>query len=277
MSIEKLPKKLRVFFDEIRNGVVENCITNLDSIEGFDAQKGIVLAEIFYYQSDYNSAMDYDERSLLHNDKWYAGNILTEHFYAYTYAAIESDQVERAIKFYNFFLEVKEQLDLPEHLVSQYRYLTEQHILKLKGYKKLYIDQPPINLITEGKAKREFEDQLRKYRPKLDPDSIEGIEYILQFMITDCATSDVFECYEKYADKIKIENIHVDIARLYVISGRLELAWKTLIRYAERSWWPVEHLQVLPMRVFEYGELLPILNNEFKMEILNLPKVKLTK
>jgi len=274
MSIEKLPKKLRVFFDEIRSGVVENCITNLDSIEGFDAQKGIVLAEIFYYQSDYNSAMDYDERSLLHNDKWYAGNILTEHFYAYTYAAIESDQVERAIKFYNFFLEVKEQLDLPEHSLSQYRYLVEQHILKLQGCKNLQIDQPPINFKTEGKEKREFEDQLRKYRPKLDPDSIEGIEYILHFMITDCAYSDVFEYYEEYADKIRIEDIHLDLSRLYIVSGQVELAQKTLIRYAEKSWWPIEHLQVLPMRVFEYTELLPILTDELKREILKIPKAK---
>jgi len=277
MSIEKLPKKLKDIFTEIRSGEVEQGINNLNSIKGFEAQKNIALAEIFYYNDDYDSAMEKDESSLLHEDKWYAGNILIEHFFAYTYGAMISNQIERAINFYNFFLECKEQLDLPSYSINQYRYQVEQHLLKLKGFKNVKIDPPLLDVLKEGKDKEEFEKLLKENRPKLNPDSIEGIEYILHFMITDSKSSDVFECYENYADQIRIENIHIDIARLYALSGKTKRSQETLIRYAEKCWWPVEHFQILPMKVFEYDELKTVLTSELKQQILEVPKATIKK
>ncbi|WP_370900057.1 hypothetical protein [Chryseobacterium gossypii] len=138
-TIVKIPKKLRDIFSLIRNGEIEIGIDKLNALEDFTAQKGVALAEVYYYQSNYNLAMTFDENSLLYNNAWYAGNILDEHFFAYTYAAIQSNQIERAIKFYNFFFEVKEQLNLPEYLINEYRYKVEQHILKLKGFNELKI------------------------------------------------------------------------------------------------------------------------------------------
>lgn len=139
-------------------------------------KEGVALAEVYYYQSNYNLAMTFDENSLLYNNTWYAGNILDEHFFAYTYAAIQSNQIERAIKFYNFFFEVKEQLNLPEHLINEYRYKVEQHILKLKGFNELKMYIAPLRMVEKGYDKKYFEELLKKYRPKLDFESVEGAE-----------------------------------------------------------------------------------------------------
>ena len=94
--------------------------------------------------------MNFDEKSLLFNEQWYAGNILTEHFFTYTNTAIKINQTERAEKFYNFFLETKEIENLPSHQINQYRYLIEQHIQKLNGVKNLKIN--PKNLLRYSAA-----------------------------------------------------------------------------------------------------------------------------
>lgn len=47
------------------------------------------------------------------------------------------------MNFENLFLHIRFG-EIPEHLVNEYKYLTEQHILKLKAYKKLHIAPSPI-------------------------------------------------------------------------------------------------------------------------------------
>ncbi|KIA88072.1 hypothetical protein [Kaistella jeonii] len=271
MDVVKIPKKLKTIFQEIRDGNIELGNENLKNYKDFEPQKNIVFAQMNYFESNYEQAMLNDENSLLFNEQWYPGNILTEHFFAYTNTAIKINQIERAEKFYNFFLETKEMETLPAHQINQYRYLVEQHILKLNGEKNLKLYPEKLSLITEGKKISEIELIQQKHRKDLNNKNIEKIEYLLNFMITDCNSKLVFEYYEKYCEEIKSENIHFDIARLYCLANDENLARKATLKFVE-NWFPIDFLQIVPMKFFEYEEMNLILTDQFKVQILNSRK-----
>jgi len=47
-----------------------------------------------------------------------------------------------------------------------------------------------------------------------------------------------------------------------------------MITYVTKSWYPVEHIQITPMRLWEFEDLSPILTTELKKEMLLTPKAK---
>lgn len=114
MEIVKIPKKIRDILDLFRNGQIENGIELLEKVKEFEPQKAIVFAEINYFSSEYENAMKNDELALPNDEQWYAGNIFFEHLFAYSNAAIESNNVLRAEEFYKKYLKEKEKLNLPQ-------------------------------------------------------------------------------------------------------------------------------------------------------------------
>ncbi|MBX3253594.1 MAG: hypothetical protein KF862_05585 [Chitinophagaceae bacterium] len=273
MNIVKIPRKLRDIFAILRNGQIEAGLEQLEKIKGFGPQKAIVKAETGYFSNDYENAMANDENGLPFDEQWYAGNILFEHFFAYSNAAIISKNISRAENFYRNFLAEKEKSDLPEHRINVYRHQVKNHLAKLYGEKDLIIDNnlPPI--VTNGKSTGEFIAQLKEYRPGLAFNSIEGAEYILNFMLEQGNTDESLAYYEKFADKIVNNNTHIHATRLYLLAKESGKAKKSLMRFVN-NWYPVEHIQITPMILFSYEDLYPILTKEFKQEILNMPKAK---
>ncbi len=274
MEIVKIPKKIRDILDIFRSGQIEYGIELFDKIKGFEPQKALVLAEINYFSSEFESAMKNDEIALPNNQQWYAGNILYEHFFAYSNTAIESNNVLRAETFYKKFLLEKEKLDLPKHIIDAYKHQVSQHLEKLKGVKNLTIDPEPLQVIKNGESQSTFIEQLKKYRPKLTYESIEGAEYLLNFMFEEANTEESLSYYEKYADSLKNENTHINASRLFLATNQIEKAKKTILDYCIKCWYPVEYIQITPMRLFEFEELKPILTKEFKKEILYKSKAK---
>jgi hypothetical protein len=274
MDIVKIPKKIRDILDLLRAGQIEIGIELLEKIKGYEPQKAIVLAEINYFSSEFENAMKNDEIALPNNQQWYAGNILYEHFFAYSNTAIESNNVLRAETFYKKFLKEKEKLDLPKHIIDAYKHQVSQHLEKLKGVKNLIIDPEPLQVIKNGESQSTFIEQLKKYRPKLTYESIEGAEYLLNFMFEEGNTEESLAYFEKYAENLKNENTHINASRLFLATNQIEKAKKTILNYCINCWYPVEYIQITPMRLFEFEELYPILTKEFKKEILLKPKAK---
>ena len=273
MEIVKIPKKLRNIFDTLRSGQIETGLEQLDKIEGYEPQKAIVKAEISYFSNDYETAMINDENGLPFDEQWYAGNVLTEHFFAYSNSAIISNNVPRADFFYKKFLSEKENLNLQNHIINFYRHQIKNHLAKLSGEKKLVIDEEQLQTVKNGKSIDEFIIQLKKYRPKLMFDSVEGAEYLLNFMFEKGNTDESLSYYEKFADKILNENTHISASRLFLLTGQINKAQISLINFVN-NWYPVEHIQIAPMILFSYEDLYPILTKDFKQEILNTPKAK---
>lgn len=273
MDIVKIPKKIRDIFDTLRSGQIEFGLEKLEKVKEFEPQKAIVKAEIDYFSNNYESAMTNDENGLPFDEQWYAGNILFEHFFAYSNTAITSENIPRAKVFYEKFLMEKEKLDLPEHRINVYRHQVKNHLGKLVGEKDLIIDNKKLKIIKDGKSTDEFKAQLKKYRPKLTFDSVKGAEYLLNFMLEKGNTDETLSYYEKFADKIVNNNTHINAARLFYLKGNIDKAKKSLMTFVN-NWYPVEHIQITPMILFSYEDLYPLLTKEFKQEILNTPKAK---
>lgn len=273
MDTVKIPKKLRDILDALRSGQIEIGLEQLEKIKDFEPQKAIVKAEINYFSNDYELAMMNDENGLLFDQQWYAGNILFEHFFAYSNTAIISDNISRAETFYKNFLTEKEKLNLPEHRINVYRHQVKNHLAKLNGEKDLIINKKQLQIVKDGKSTDEFKAQLKEYRPKLTFESVEGAEYLLNFMLEKGNIDESLAYYEKFADKIVNDNTHINAARLFHLIGKTDKAKKSLMTFVN-NWFPVEHIQITPMILFSYEDLYPLLTKEFKQEILNMPKTK---
>ncbi len=273
MEIVKIPKKLRDISETLRSGQIEMGLEQLEKIKDFVPQKAIIKAEINYFNSNSEIAMTNDENGLPFDEQWYAGNILFEHFFAYSNTAIISDNISRAETFYKNFLVEKEKLNLPEHRINLYRYQVKNHLAKLKGEKNLSIDKKPLQFVNDGKSTDEFVAQLKEYRPKLTLDSLKGAEYLLHFMFEKGNSDESLSYYEKFADQIINDDIHINAGRLFQLRGQTDKAKESIIRFVN-NWYPVEHIQVTPMILFSYEDLYPLLTKEFKQEILQAPKGK---
>ncbi len=268
MAIVKIPKKLKDILNILRNGQIEEGLEQLDKIKDFEVQKAIVKAEINYFKGNYQEALLYDEQALPFDDQWYAGNILTEHLFAYSYSSILSGNFLQAEKFLKQFLLDKEKSELPEHRVNFYRHQINHHLMKLNGEKKIIIDPKELVIIENGNKQEEFVEQLKKYRSKLDYNSVEGAEYLLNFMFEKYNTISALEYYETYADKIKNEDHHISAARLYVKIDNKQRASEALLRFSCKAWFPVEHIQITPMKLWMFEDLQPIFTQELKNKIL---------
>ncbi len=269
----KISVKLRKALQTIRSGQIEMGLAQLAAIKGFEPQKASAAAEVAYFQGDFAAAMHLDEQALPFDGQWYAGNVLVEHLHAYSRAARLSENEARASQFLQRFLAEKEGLLLPDHRLDFYRYQVAQHLLRLAGAQQLPSDAPPLPPLAAGTSLEACIAQLRQYRPKLTFDSAAGADYLLHFMFTSVATTDVLQYYRLYADELRTESHHLSAARLYAQLGDRAAAEKALLTYATIAWFPVEHTQVAPMRVWEFPELRPILTSELTTRLLLLPKL----
>ena len=249
MAIVSIPKKLRDAFSAIRSGETETGLAMMDGVKGFEAQKSVARAEVAYFREDYDTAMSHDETALLSDGQWYACNIVTEHFFAYTHAALVSKNVIRAKAFYKRYLDAKKKdKSVPEHTLKVCGYQVAQHLLKLEK-KKSKIDPNPLKPLKKGKSLDAFAEQLREYRPKLKMESPDGADYILFFMFGDYPTIDALEYYLKYASRLKCADHHIQAARLLAQCGRHDESKNAMTMFAKGTA-PVEHMQVEPMRLF---------------------------
>jgi len=271
MDVVKIPVKLRKALQTIRSGQVEAGLAQLVTVKGFEPQKASTEAEVAYFQGNFAAAMRFDEQALPFDGQWYAGNVLTEHLFAYSRAALLSGNEAQASEFLRQFL-AAETLSLPDHRLHFYRYQVAQHLQRLAGAQHLPIDPQPLPPLATGAPLEAFAPQLRQYRPKLTFDSVAGADYLLHFMFASAATAQALRYYRTYADELRTESHHFSAARLYAQLGDHAAAEKALLTYAAIAWFPVEHTQVAPMRVWEFAELLPILTSELTTQFLLLSK-----
>jgi len=274
MEIVKLPKKLKDALNTLRNGQIELGLAQLEKIKGFEPQKALVKAEINYFMDNPEEAMSFDEQALPFDGQWYAGNILFEHLFAYTSTSVKINNQALAEEFLANYLIEKEKLPLPAHLLNTYRHQISQHLKRLKGEKDLIISPKSLSLIEGGETKEAFVAQLKKYRPKVTLDSLEGAEYLLHFMFESGDTIEALNYYETYANQILNEDHHINAARLYTKLGLSINAKQALITYAANAWYPVEHLQITPMKLWSFEDLYPIFTKDLKEELLLMSKAR---
>lgn len=271
----KLKKELITILSDFRKGKIEESEIKLDKMDGFEVQKNLVKAQINYFKEDYEKAMSFDEKALPNNDQWYAGNILTEHFFAYSNSAIQSNQVARAAKFYKEYLVNKSNQNLPEHKINFYKHQISQHLQKIEGEKNLIINfHKPYEIKEDGEPIEKFYQQYQRVRQSSNLKSKDAIGYILHFLIDDGNTEECLDYYEANWESVIMEDRHLKIAQIYKAKKQIGKVKEVIFRFAEKFWSPIEHLQIVPMKLWCYEDLLPLIDKELKLEILKANKEK---
>lgn len=270
----KLNNELIKVLSEFRKGKIEESEIELDKVEGFDVQKNLIKAQLNYFKEDHENAMRHDEKALPNNDQWYAGNILCEHFFAYSNSAIQTNQIKRATKFYNNYLANKKAQNLPEHKINFYNHQITQHLKKIKGEKGLMIDYKPYEINENGKPIENFYEQYKHVHGKSDFESKDAVGYILYFLIQYGNTEECLNYYENNWESAIIEDNHLKIAQVYRAKGQIDKTKEVILRFASKFWLPIEHLQIVPMKLFQYEDLMEIMDKEIKSEILKTDKEK---
>lgn len=263
--------KLNDCFNLFRLGKIDKGIQNMSRIQGHEHFKSLVLAELSYFKHDFKSAIHFDEMALPFDYEWNASNILTEHFHAYTNASIYLQKIDDAKEFYHFFLQIKEKAGLLPHRTKFYQFQIEQHLLKLEKRENLSIDEKQLSIIQGDFDENFLNNRIHEFCPEGDYDNVVGANYILYFMFEKCDTSKTLEYYERYANQLDAETHHITASRLYCKINDFINAKKAIMNYV-RVWKPIEWLQVVPMKVWQFKELQTILNPDLCFEILQYPK-----
>jgi len=265
----ELTSKLKSLLIEFRKGEIDSSLIKLESIQGHEIRKYLIKAQINYLKEEHDKAMEFTELALPHNHHWYAGNILTEHFFAYSNTAIKTNQIARAKDFYEKFLKNKLESSLPEHKSNFYTHQITQHIKKLDGQKNLIIDfNKPYQIINEGKSIAEISKEYQKSRKTLNLESIDAKGYIMYFLTNYGNTKECLEYYESNWKSLLLDNTHFKIAQIYTSLNLKDKAIEVILRATTKFWRPVDHLQIVPIKIWTYEDLLPFLDKEMKLTIL---------
>jgi hypothetical protein len=278
-KIRGVPKKLREVFALLRKGKLETGLTRLDDIEGMDdfaAHMVIARAEIAYFEHDFERAMMLDETGLPFHDQWYAGNVVDEHFVAYVRAATAIRKQDRAREFLKAFLEREKgrrvpASDRPRHTFHLERYgeVIRDLLGRLDGKKK---GVPSYAESSAPKPMSAFVEQLKKYRPKVSPASVEAADYMLHFVYEHGRAADFISLYEKFGGRITTMDHHVHAAKVFVAKKKTASAVKAIRTMTTKAWYYVEAMQVAPMQLWAHDDLAPVLTAKLCRELLELPK-----
>jgi hypothetical protein len=286
MTVVKLPRKLQDILEIICQGEIERGLVQLKKFDGFEPQKAAALAEIAYFQHNFENAMEYDELALMHNHEWYSSNILHEHLFAYTWAAISSGDKIRAKNFFKKFLKHEKDRSMPQDeeeekeiwddkkklFLEDLNFMLKEHGRRLDN-KSLHEDMYEPSYVVKKeliKPGNFFIELLNKHRPKVSEDSKEAADYMLHFMYKYTNTKDFLVLYKKYAEDLFTTTHHINAAKIYVSTKQLEEARQAMRRMTLHGWIPIEHTQVAPMELFSHIDLLPLLTHKFCEELLHM-------
>ena len=96
----KIPKDFVKICDLIRD-VKEEGIKKLHQYKGLENQKNAILAEIAYFDGDFEKAINYSMKVCPFWGEWHYANIKEEQLAAMAFAAIQIGKQDDLIKFFN--------------------------------------------------------------------------------------------------------------------------------------------------------------------------------
>ena len=274
MDTVKIPKKLQDICKELRSGNISDGLEALNKFDKLEIQKNAILAEIRYFSSEFEKAIEYDKAVFPYWEQWRSGNIFQEHLAAFTFAAMKNNLSGEAVAFYELFLENKmKEEELKPHQKNYFKLQINRNIeILTNGFEK-YINEDKYEKKETGKSLSEFMKQLKDKRPELLPDSIEAADYILNFIYADGRAEDYIELYEKFAQTNDFNSDHhLNAAKIYIFLNESDKAKKAVLNYAEVGWHPVEHTQVMPMTLFSKYSLYELLTKDFLNKLMIIPK-----
>ena len=242
--------------ERIRAGDLDAELAELGSIRAPEAFKAMVRGEVAAFQHDWDTCLVESRRvveaALSSDSPWYSGNPVAEHLRLHTFAALRAGQQGQAITWLDGFV-ARPELRWTGTLAATARAAL---LYRTPLADRARAELPPV--ITDGHPMSTLYPLLAENRPRVPPDSVDGLSYLLHFAARSVTTSDVLAAYESVADAIGLASQHQPIAMLYLAIGDEDGAWRTVRRFV-RAWWPIEHSQVEPITLFNSYALAGLL------------------
>jgi len=229
-------------------------------------QVDAVLAQAAVFSADWSTAVELGRNSVVAYEQWYSGNFLQENLAALTFIAIRTGACDPAAQWVQEWLAGElGRDDLREHMRGVLTRQVEIQSLAMAG--------APTGL-REWKAAENpqplaaFEAKLAANRKRVAPDSVEGISYMLHFVGTDGDPADFLKLYHRVAEMPQLsDDHHITAARIYKHLGDVAAAKAAISNWRRFGWLPVEATDILPMRLFTFFDLYPILSDQFLVQL----------
>lgn len=216
--------------EAIRAGDLDEGLVALEGVPALEPFKAMVRGEVAAFRLDWDTTVEENlvvVEAAQTEQAWHWGNAFEDHFQLATYAALRSDR--RA--------DVLELVDKLATRSGEGR-LDETQRARLRA--KLETDTP-LELrargelptpIASGADIASLYPMLAEHRPRVPPDSVDGLSYLLHFAPRSVTTDEVLALYETVADHLGLPQEHERMALLYLAVDDEVGAWRALRRYA---------------------------------------------
>lgn len=234
--------------ERIRSGDPDGGLAELKSIRAPEPFKAMVRGEIAAFRLDWDTTVEENltvVEAAWTEQAWYSGNAFQDHLRLMTYAALRSGSHEDVLEFVD---RLSARGDHTDRVLG----------VAVTGVRIALGDDTPLDVRARHEIPRprgsgagiaSLHAMLAKHRPRVPPDSVDGVSYLLHVAPDRLATTEVLALYETVADQLALPQEHERMSLLHLAVGDEAGAWSAMRRYA-RAWSPFEHSQVEPIQLF---------------------------
>lgn len=264
MEAVKIPKKFADICKLIRDGQEEG-LTKLNDYAGLENQKKAVLAEVAYFEGDFEKAIELDKEISPYWDEWHYSNIRGEHVAAMSFAACKLGKQSEIIDFFAQQSALAESdADKPEHIKNAYKHSYAMQTEYIKTGTIPYFSEKetykvPDTLLSMDEMAKEI---LLKNK-KIDIESEKGQEALFRLSISKGSPENTLNLYEKVADNNLSTMWHIHALSICNYLNDNEKTFEIILRMAkQRLWFVAAVTQVRPMEFFTHPSIFPYLGDK---------------
>jgi hypothetical protein len=265
MAIEtvKIPKKFADICALIRDGQPDG-IEKLNAYQGLEHQKTAVLAEVAYFDGEFERAIQLDKEICPYWNEWHYSNVREEHVAAMSFVAKLLGREKEIIDFFEEQIALLEAFDVPEHIKNaQKRYYEIEAEYLQTGNLIDEVYQPVENPFPL----EQLRDAVIKEDKKLDTDSKKGRFKLFSRSCSRGSLEDMLRLYEAIADDNLSTQWHIKALSAYHAQSNEEKALEVVLRMARQRLWVVAAAtQVRLMEFFTHPAVFPFLKDKDRLD-----------
>lgn len=280
IEVQRTPKQLQKITDLYRACKFEEAEILLDKAGLQTHQTADIMAQLTFFQWNFDKAVEYILEYYAWLGEWYSGNKkgYTEKMLAFSLLKATPKVREEAI----------------EVLQHMYDSFTEEQLKDFKHYRQ-FAAIPRIIDIANGNAEnyyhtykpcespKEFSEVLNDYAKYHDsqlkalrcsPEEDAFTVRDLLILIEDRGkTDDFIRLYEKHCQSSKLsESNHMVAIKIYMYLKEYERAKNAVVNCIKYTWYPIEYTDVMPLSIFYDYSFMELFTKELFEEIFHIPK-----
>ena len=263
----KIPKKFGDICSLIRDGHSDG-IEKLHTYSGLEHQKMAVLAEVAYFDGEFDKALSIDIELCPFWQEWHYSNIREEHTAAMAFVARALGKQDEIISLFEEQIALLDSnSEMPTHIKNAYKKNYENRIEYMKsGIVPNFSERETYKPLESPLPLEEIRESVMKENKKLNIDSDDGIFMMFKQVCTKGSLDDRLALYEKIADNNLSTMWHINALAGYNHLGDTEKAFEVVLRMAkQRLWFAAAATQVRPMEFFTHPAIYQFLGDASRL------------